>query len=148
MPGPFSADVRPRQEMPKQALLRTIKRWKRYEPCSHWNQVPRSTRGLYVLYRRRQDDLYEVRYIGVAGLGPTGGGGIRSRLKSHNAKIRGWTHFSYFEVHDNIVKDEIRELEALLLAIFRHDARIQLANKQKGSKKLYQLRRLLHWKAT
>jgi hypothetical protein len=87
-----------------------------------------------------------VHYIGVARVSSSGGGGIRSRLKSHSARKRGWTHFSLFEVHDNILKDEIRELEALLLGIFRHDSRIQLSNKQKGSGKLYQLRKLAHWK--
>ena len=56
-------------------------------------------------------DRYEVCYIGVAGLGVTGGGGIRSRLKSHNAKKPDWTHYSLFEVHDNVTREEIRELE-------------------------------------
>jgi hypothetical protein len=28
----------------------------------------------------------EVVYIGVAGIGPNGGGGIKGRLKSHNLK--------------------------------------------------------------
>jgi hypothetical protein len=133
--------------MPRQAPLRTIKRWKRYEPRASWRQVPRNTRGLYVLYRQRDSD-YEVRYIGVAGISPSGGGGIRGRLKSHAAKKRGWTHFSFFEVHDNILRDEIRELEALLLGIFRHDSRIQLSNMQKGSSKLYKLRGLTHWKSS
>lgn len=134
--------------MPRQALLRTIKRWKRYEPRANLRQVPKSTRGLYVLYRQRTSERYEVSYIGVAGISPTGGGGIRSRIASHNKKKRGWTHFSFFEVHDNIVQDEIRELESLLLAIFRHDARIQLSNKQKGSRKLKRLRRAMQWKST
>ena len=133
--------------MPRQAPLRTIKRWKRYEPRNNWRLIPRNTRGLYVLYRQRGSD-YEVRYIGVAGISESGGGGIRSRIKSHSTTKRGWTHFSLFEVHDNILKDEIRELEALLLGIFRHDSRIQLSNKQKGSGKLYQLRKLTHWKAS
>jgi hypothetical protein len=119
--------------MPQQAPLRTIKRWKRYEPRGNWKFVPKHTRGLYVLYRKRPRDRYEVSYIGVAGLGPTGGGGMRSRLKSHFTKKPGWTHYSLFEVHDNITREEIRETEALLLGIFRHDTRIQLSNKQTGS---------------
>jgi len=131
--------------MPRQAPLRTIKRWKRYEPRNNWRLIPKSTRGLYVLYRQL-GSAYEVRYIGVAGVSRSGGGGIRSRIKSHLAKKRGWSHFSLFEVHDNILKDEIRELEALLLGIFRHDSRIQLANKQKGSSKLYQLRKRTQWR--
>jgi len=98
-----------------------------------------------VLYKNKRSDEYEVVYIGVAGLGKTGGGGVRGRLKSHNARIKDWSHFSLFEVHDNVTRDEIRELEALLLGIFRHDLRIELTNKQKGSTKLYQLRHLSHW---
>ena len=91
-------------------------------------------------------DRYEVCYIGVAGLGVTGGGGIRSRLKSHKAKQSDWMHYSLFEVHDNVTREEIRELEALLLGIFRHDMRIELSNKFKGSLKFRELRRAIHWK--
>lgn len=134
--------------MPKQSLLRFIKRWKRYELRKNWSKVPRQTRGVYVLYRNRSANRHEVVYIGVAGLGVTGGGGVRSRLKSHNQKIRNWTHYSIFEVHDNVTREEIREFEALLLGIFRHDPRIKLTNKQKGSKKLRQLRRHGLWRET
>lgn len=105
-----------------------------------------NTRGVYVLYRNGSGDKYEAVYIGVAGLGVTGGGGVRGRLKNHNNRIKNWTHYSIFEVHDNITREEIREFEALLLGIFRHDPRIQLTNKQKGSKKLYQLRKTSYWK--
>lgn len=131
--------------MPKQSLLRLIKRWKRYEPREHWRLVPPNTRGVYVIYRKRSKQNYNVVYIGVAGIGRTGSGGVRGRLKSHDARIKDWTHFSFFEVHDNITSDEIRELEVLLLGIFRHDQRIALINKKKGSKKLYKLRSSRQW---
>lgn len=131
--------------MPNQSLFRFIKRWKRYEPRENWRQIPRKTRGVYVLYDDDSGGDYKVTYVGVAGLGKAGGGGVRGRLEGHNAGTKKWTHFSVFEVHDNITREEIRELEALLLEIFRHDSRIQLANKQKGSKKLYQLRRKSLW---
>jgi len=134
-----------KEHMPNQSLLRFIKRWKRYEPRENLRQIPRKTRGVYVLYEHVSRGNYNVVYIGVAGLGKTGGGGVRGRLESHNTRIKNWTHFSIFEVHDNITREEIREFEALLLGIFRHDPRIQLANKQKGSKKLYQLRHISHW---
>jgi|SRR3989344_2394986 len=132
--------------MPKQSLLRFIKRWKRYELRENFRQVPKSTRGIYVLYCNDSSDQYKVVYIGVAGLGVTGGGGVRPRLRRHDRRIKNWTHYSIFEVHDNVTREEIRELEALLLGIFRHDPRIQLTNKQKGSKKLYQLRKSSQWK--
>jgi hypothetical protein len=134
--------------MPKQSLLRFIKRWKRYEPRKNWSQIPRDTRGVYVLYRRGSADSYNVVYIPVAGLGMTGGGGARSRLRRHNSRIKNWTHYSVFEVHDNVTREEIREFEALLLGIFRRDPRIELTNKRKGSKKLYQLQKVSHWKAS
>ena len=51
-----------------------------------------------------------------------------------------------FEVHDNVSREEIREIEVLLLAIFRHDPNVDLANKHKGSKKLSQLRQRKLWK--
>jgi hypothetical protein len=131
--------------MPRQSLLRTIKRWRRYELRADWRLVPKETRGLYVLYTHKGPDQYNVNYIGVAGLGKTGGGGIRSRLKSHDKRKPSWTHYSLFEVHDNVPRDDIREIESLLLGIFRHDPRIQLSNKQKGSGKLYKLRNHALW---
>ena len=108
--------------------------------------MPGRTRGLYVLYRNEPSNQHQVIYIGVAGLGRGGTGSIRSRLKRHHQKKKRWTHYSVFEVHDNITREEIRELEALFLAIFRHDRRIDLTNKQKGSKSFSKLRRTLAWK--
>ena len=134
--------------MTKQSILRLIKRWKRYEPQDTWRRVPISTRGIYVLYKHSSRNQYAAVYIGVAGLGKTGGGGVRGRLKSHVARIKDWTHYSVFEVHDNVTREEIRELESLLLGMFRHDPHIRLSNKQKGSKKLYQLRNAVHWGET
>jgi len=130
--------------MPRQSLLRLIKRWKRYEPRKNRTRVSKNTRGVYVLYNHRTTKCHEVVYIGVAGLGKTGGGGIKSRLRTHDHRIKNWTHYSFFEVHDNITSQEIRELEALLLGIFRDDPRIKLANKQKGSKNLRLLRKASH----
>lgn len=125
--------------MPLQSPLRTIKRWRRYMPQEKLATVPRRTRGFYVLYEKDVETRYEVRYIGIAGSGPKGGS-IRSRLRSHKRHKKGWTHFSFFEVHDNVSGEEIREIEALLLQIFRHDPRIQLSNLQTGSRKFRQAR--------
>src|SRR5690606_32954607 len=114
--------------MPEQAPFRLIKRWRRYQPRGDWSSVPNRTRGVYILYRSKGDKKYEVVYIGVAGVSATGRGGIKRRLRSHDRKKKGWTHYSFFEVHDNVFTDDIRELEALLLGIFRHDPRIKLLN--------------------
>lgn len=84
-------------------------------------------------------EAYEVVYIGIAGIGKKGRSGIRGRLKSHNRNKKNWSHYSFFEVHDNVFTEEIRELELLLLGIFRDDSRIKLLNLQTGSKKLSQL---------
>jgi hypothetical protein len=130
--------------MPKQAPLRIVKRWKRYRPKDEIHRVPRDTRGFYVLYSKGRGERYEVRYIGVSGLGK--GGRVHRRLRSHRRKKDDWTHFSLFEVHDNITAAEIRELEAMLLEIFHHDPRIGLANVRTGSRAFSRLRREKLWK--
>jgi len=134
--------------MPEQSPLRLIKRWRRYQPRGQWKGVPPQTRGVYILYdnRGKGTETYEVVYIGIGGTGKRGRSGIRGRLKSHNRNKKDWSHYSFFEVHDNVFTEEIRELEALLLGIFRHDPRIKLLNMQTGSKKLFQLQRASSWK--
>jgi hypothetical protein len=139
------------RRMPQQALLRLVKRWQRYRPRAEWSAVPRDTRGFYVLYanvrpktgRVKQAD---VTYIGISGLGERSG--IRSRLRRHNQSKPDWKHFSFFEVHDNVTGEEIRELEALLLQIFQHDSRVGLSNVQTGSRKFRQARKRALWKAS
>jgi len=117
-----------------------IKRWRRYERRGDWRFVLPVTRGIYVLYRLKHG-RYEVVYIGVAGVSKVPTTGIGGRLKSHDKNRKDWSHYSFFEVHDNVFREEILELESLLLGIFRHDSRINLENKQKSSRKLYQLRK-------
>lgn len=86
-----------------------------------------------------------IPYIGVAGVAKNPKSGIRGRLQSHRKHRTDWSHYSFFEVHDNVTREEILELESLFLAIFRHDPRIQLENKQKGSTSLYKLRGKQAW---
>ncbi len=131
--------------MPQQSLLRIIKRWRRYERRGDWCFVLPVTRGVYVLYRHQRGG-YEVVYIGVAGLSKDPKSGIASRLRNHHKSRKDWTHYSFFEVHDNVSREEILELESLLLAIFRHDSRIELENKQKGSENLWKLRKKGAWR--
>jgi hypothetical protein len=83
-------------------------------------QVPNRTRGVYALYKK-SGRYYDVLYIGMAG-GPRAG--VRGRLRDHlknEEKRRKATHFSVFEVHDNISEEEVRELEGLLRHIFARD---------------------------
>ncbi len=136
--------------MPKPSPLRFIKRWRRYEERGDWRYLLHITRGVYVLYDAEKATrssgnkrkVFRVVYIGVSGVAKNPTSGIGGRLRQHNkSKTKRWTHYSFFEVHDNISREEILELESFLLAIFRHDPRIDLDNKQKGSGRLAQLRR-------
>jgi hypothetical protein len=72
--------------------------------------------------------------------------GMGGRLKNHAKKKAGWTHYSVFEVHDNVSQEEILELEGLLLWIFRHDPRVELSNKQPGGKVFKRLAGRDAWK--
>ena len=143
--------------MPRQSPLRLIKRWRRYESRQNLKPkiIPAVTRGVYVLYNEQQKSISEKRkrkiahvvYIGVAGVAKEAKTGIGSRLRQHARGKKKWTHYSFFEVHDNISREEILELESFLLSIFRHDPRIELANKNKSSKGFWTLRRKSAWAA-
>jgi hypothetical protein len=127
--------------MPKQAPLRLIKRCRLYLRRGDW-KVPHITRGVYVLYKKKpgKEKIYEVFYIGVAGVSKDARSGISARIKNHHkTKKDGWTHYSFFEVHDNVSREEILELEGLFLRVFRHDPRVKLDNKQLGSAILWKL---------
>ncbi len=131
--------------MPKQSLLRLIKRWRRYEQRGDWKYLRPITRGVYVLYKQDGKKIFRVIYIGVAGIAEEPKSGIGGRLRQHDKEKSGWTHYSFFEVHDNISREEILEFESLLLAVFRHDPRIKLENKVTSSKRLRQLRMTPAW---
>ena len=138
--------------MPAEAPLRLIQDCHLYQErltCRVRDHIPHVTRGLYVLYkqghRKKDKKNFEVTYIGVGGVqskqAKTGVGG---RIRTHDKrakekKIKNWTHYSYFEVHDNISREEIRQLESLLLTIFKHDKRISLDNVQHGGSALRKL---------
>ena len=65
--------------------------------------------------------------------------GAHSRLNAHRRSERKkdkWTHFSLFEVWDNITEAEVAELEGLFRHIYRRDTRANPLNAQKGFKKL------------
>src|SRR5690348_4199279 len=106
--------------MPEQSLLRLIKRWRRHEEREDWSGIPKGTRGLYVLYQQHGRH-FDVVYIGVSGLGNRGR--LINRLKRHHKRIRRWSHYSFFEIHDNVTGDELREFETILRTIFRHDSK-------------------------
>jgi hypothetical protein len=141
--------------MPAEAPLRLIKNCHLYQErvsCNVKGYIPHVTRGLYVLYkeghRKRGKKNFEVTYIGVGGVkGKLAKSGVHGRIRTHDKrakekKIKDWTHYSYFEVHDNISREEIRQLESLLLTIFKHDERIRLDNIQHGGSALRKLSKL------
>src|SRR5260370_42504147 len=99
--------------MSEQSLLKIVKRWRRYELRGDWSRIPPRSRGFYVLYKKRikgVEEKFDVVYIGVAGLGTGVRRGIKGRLKRHDDRKKGWTHYSFFEVHDNVPREDIREL--------------------------------------
>lgn len=99
---------------------------------------------MYVLYKKDEEN-YNVKYIGVGGISEDAKSGIFASLKNHEKNKEDWTHYSLFEVHDNISNDEIRELESLFLTIFKNDRNIEITNTQKSSYILKKLSKDKMW---
>ena len=124
--------------------LRLIKRWEKYLPKDKVNSIQECLRGFYVLYKHsKKTDSYNVVYVGMSSAG-SNTGHIRGRLKNHRKRKKGlWSHFSIFEVWDNIRDEEIRELEGLFREIYKEDSSANKLNKQKGFKKLKRIPKIL-----
>ena len=116
--------------------LHWFKQFAEFRPIDEVALVPTNRRGLYVLYkhRKRKNErgtwqwYFDVVYVGMATAG------IKSRLKTHRkSKRKGglWTHFSAFEVYENVRDEEIRELEGLFRHFYRMDSRANKLNRQK-----------------
>ena len=101
--------------------------------------LPRGLRGLYVLYKyKRRNDKCDVVYVGMTN---SSGGGVRSRLMRHRDKKRElWTHAYVFVVWENIRDEEVTELEGLFRHIYRYDSRANILNKQRGFRRLREVR--------
>ncbi len=91
--------------------LRLIKRCAEFCEKKDIKFIPPWTRGIYVLFKYRfRLDKYDVVYIGMAAGTKTAS--IRGRLRVHRRKKgKLWTHFSAFEVWDNVGEEEVKELE-------------------------------------
>ena len=128
--------------MPPPSQLRLIKHSLEYLERDEHLRIPRGTRGIYVLYKQRglksaTEHHYDLVYVGMATRS------IRSRILSHKKRKRGlWTHFSFFEVWDNIQDQEIAELEGLFRHLYRFDSRANNLNAQKAHKPLMRLTKL------
>lgn len=118
--------------------LRLFKRCVEFQPLDEINNVPPGTRGIYALLRwRPRIGQFDVVYVGMARTG------VRARLRSHaksKSKRDLWSHFSVFEVFDNVRGEEIQELEGLLRHIYRRDSRANRLNAQRAFAKLSRVR--------
>ena len=134
--------------------LKLIKRCIEFCEIDQIREIPGNTRGIYVLFNRKRRfnklsrkwrDKYDVVYIGMARGRRSG---AHSRLIAHRKSKEGrWTHFSIFEVWDNITEAEVAELEGLFRHIYRKDTRANPLNEQRGFKKLKKIgkMRLTDW---
>jgi len=121
-----------------------IKRCAQWKPKANRELIPGGTRGVYaLLHHHPRIGKYDVVYIGMA---PRGG--IRGRLRSHAKSTKIWSHFSIFEVFDNVSESEVEELEGLFREIYRKDKRANKFNRQKKCKKIQAVREddLAEWK--
>src|SRR5437899_1325972 len=109
--------------------MRLIKHSWEHQPKENVESFPAGRKGFYVLYKRSEGGQhYNVVYVGI------GRQGIKKRLKSHfksEKKGAHWTHFSAFEVQDDILPEEIEEFEGLLRNIYRLDSNANALNVQR-----------------
>ena len=118
-------------------LIKTALEYRHIDELSH---VPVNIRGIYALYKK-QGKYYNLVYIGMSG--KEARGRIKGRLYRHKRnKSKIWTHFSYYEVWDNISDLEIKELEGLFRQLYRFDGRANTLNKQQTHKPLIKVRRV------
>jgi len=116
--------------MPKASATWLIKQCVEFVEKTEENieMIPGYTRGLYALLHGSGDN-FDVVYIGMSAEG-----GVRKRLKAHlksQKKKDEWTHFSIYEVHDNIQPKIVAELEGLIRHIFSKDKAANFLAKQK-----------------
>ena len=120
--------------------LKFIKRSAEFIDKRQVNKIPGYTRGIYVLAKyHKKTGAYNVVYVGMAGASKAG---IRGRLKKHSkypGKSKHWSHFSIYEVWDNISEEEVSELEGLFRRIYRKDFHANKLNKQQAYLKLKQV---------
>jgi len=126
-----------------QSILRFIRRSAEHVERKDVVRLRKGLRGIYVLYdgyRERGKQRYDVRYVGMSAGKYFG---IKGRLRSHiKSKRKGnkWTHFSVFQVWDNVTDQEIAELEGFARHIYRQDPTASTLNIQRGYKKLRRVR--------
>jgi hypothetical protein len=115
------------------AKSRFIKRTAERCPRSDARYIPKNTRGIYTLLKKIGNNTFKVVYIGMSG--GSKALGIYFRINRHKNSKRmnrsKWDYFSIFEVWDNITQNEVKELEGLILHIYRKDADVNKLNRQR-----------------
>ena len=120
-------------------LIKTAVEYRHIDELIPDSSFPKDLRGIYALYKKKGKSLNLV-YIGMSGKGKNGK--MRKRLFSHKRKKAGeWTHFSYYEVWDNVSDAEIQELEGLFRQLYRFDANANSANIQQTHNPLEKVRK-------
>ena len=126
--------------MAEQSPLRLIKKAIEHISKLDIERIPKGMRGIYVLYHKRSSN-FEVVYVGMTNAGSRGG--ILGRLKRHRERKGDlFTHFSVYEVWDNISNEEVVELEGLFRHIYRTDPKANRLNVRRGFRKLNQIERI------
>jgi len=136
--------------------LKLIKRCVEFCEIEEISNIPSNTRGIYVLFKHRKkidratrtwNDRYDVVYIGMAGGARTGAYG---RLNSHRKSKKGeWTHFSIFEVWDNITESRGGGVGRPISPYLSKRHKANRLNEQRSFKKLKRLgkkKKLQDWK--
>ncbi len=104
--------------------------------------VPAFVRGIYILYR--SENRGKTMNVVNNGMARGQKSGVGGRLLSHqkNKKKAGlWTHFSVYEVWDNVTSSQVEELEGLLRHVYARDINANALNVQKRSKIIGRIRR-------
>lgn len=111
-----------------------------FKPVAEIGKVPPRVRGIYVLYQAgNKGKSMDVVYVGMARGGKTG---ARGRLIIHKRnKPKLWSHFSVYEVWDNITKEQVEELEGLFRHMYRLDSAANKLNVQKSYRPLHAIKR-------
>jgi hypothetical protein len=115
-----------------------------YVPSSDIRRsVPADVRGVYVLYDFSDGKHMNVVYVGMSrGEKYT----IGNRLLRHKTnKNNLWTHFSVYEVWDNITSAQVEELEGFFRHVFARDAVANKLAKQRRSGTIEKIKRTNQW---
>ena len=112
------------------SLCDFLKNASEFQERKTFSHVPDRVHGIYVLYDKSNGATNAV-YVGMSS-GPNTG--VKRRLRMHDkSKRKGekWTHFSIFQVWDNISLKQVKELEGLLRHVFRFENDFLNLNLQK-----------------